>query len=145
MIQKLQIPSSNIQTNPKPQFSKELTRLLLGISRYVEACLGFGSWAFGASLANRKSIKQKEAKLLSKRPIGPWLHQQFVGKNAQTINRGRFNPQNDRPECDRLAAVTARERQFRRRKIAFRSERACTPSCQCLDARRTGRRACSLE
>src|SRR5712692_5342000 len=49
------------------------------------------------------------------------LHQQFVRQNAQAIDRGGFDTQNDRAERDRPAAVTASKRKLRRRKIAFRS------------------------
>ena len=51
------------------------------------------------------------------------LHQQFVGENTQTINRGGFHAQNNRAKCNRLASMTAGERKFRRCEIAFRADK----------------------
>ena len=50
------------------------------------------------------------------------LHEQFVRKNAQAIYRGGFDPENNGTECDRAAAVTARERELSRSEIAFRAD-----------------------
>ena len=47
------------------------------------------------------------------------LDQQFIGENAQAIDRCGFHSQDDRAERNWLAAVTTRERKFRGREIAF--------------------------
>ena len=47
------------------------------------------------------------------------LHQQFVGENAQAIDRRGFHAKNDRPERDRPAPLTPGERKLRGREIAF--------------------------
>ena len=52
----------------------------------------------------------------------PPLHEQFVRKNAQAIDRGGFDPENNGTERNRAAAVTARERELSRSEIAFRAD-----------------------
>src|SRR5437773_5176103 len=44
---------------------------------------------------------------------------QFVGEDAQAIDRGGFDPQYDRAECDRETTVGFRERNLGRREIAL--------------------------
>src|SRR5436190_22931045 len=50
--------------------------------------------------------------------VNPFL-KQFVGEDAQAIDRGGFDPQYDRTECDRETTVGFRERNLGRREIAF--------------------------
>src|SRR5712692_4811039 len=52
----------------------------------------------------------------------PPLHEQFVRKNAQAIDRGGFDPENNGTERDRAAAATARERELGRSEIPFRAD-----------------------
>ena len=51
------------------------------------------------------------------------LSQQFVGKNAEAVDRRGFDTQDDGTERNWMAAVTSREGKFRWREIAFRPDK----------------------